>query len=424
MQNTKQTTIAFATVTTLFFAWGFITSNNDPLIAALRAIFSLSYTQALLTQFAFFLAYGVLSFPAAGLLARLGAVRAVAAALGGMIAACFIIILATKLDTYALVLVGLFALAGGITALQVAANPLAASLGEVDRSHFRLVLAQAFNSLGVVLGAHFGSKIMLSGDVFKGKVDHIVDPASRLAALAAVDHAFLMIALFIACLAGLFWFQHRIIDAASQSSTAGPSTAFDALRSRWALFGALAIFLYVGAEVSIGSIMINFLNRKAVLDLPLQEAGGYLANFYWGGALAGRFLGSWLLTHFPAPKLLLGAAGVAALLCIVAFLSAGPVAAYAALSVGLFNAIMFPVIFTLTLERTTASQASTSGLLCTAIVGGAIVPLMVGAIADRFSLTAAFAIPALAYLVIAGFARAAASHRNVTATTEHVMIGH
>ena len=186
---------------------------------------------------------------------------------------------------------------------------------------------------------------------------------------------------------------------------------FAALRSRWAVFGAIAIGLYVGAEVSIGSIMINFLNREEVLNLSLETAGFYLANIYWMGALVGRFVGSYLLTRFPAAVLLGCAAAMAALLCVTVVTADGPIAAYAALMVGLFNSIMFPTIFTITLERAGVAQSSTSGLLCVAIVGGAILPYTVGLIADNLSLSTAFLVPMLAYVAITVFAMLAAKAR-------------
>jgi FHS family L-fucose permease-like MFS transporter len=186
---------------------------------------------------------------------------------------------------------------------------------------------------------------------------------------------------------------------------------FDALRSRWAILGAIAIGLYVGAEVSIGSIMINYLHQSDILGLPFEVGGQYLANIYWMGALVGRFVGSFLLTYVAAPRLLAFCALVAAVLCAVTTLTVGPVAAYAALGVGLFNSIMFPTIFTITLERSGVSQSSTSGLLCLAIVGGAILPLLVGLMADTMSLSASFVVPAMAYLFITWFAWRAISAR-------------
>ena len=182
---------------------------------------------------------------------------------------------------------------------------------------------------------------------------------------------------------------------------------FEALRSPWAMFGAAAIGLYVGAEVSIGSIMINFLNQRQVLGLPFDDAGAYLANFYWGGALCGRLVGTALLTRIRASHLLLACGALAGLLCVTVLAASGPVAGYAALSIGFFNSIMFPTIFAITLERSGVSQSSTSGLLCLAIFGGALLPIAVGTIADRFGLSASFAVPLAAYAFIAFFALAA-----------------
>ena len=406
----RNAALAFVATTALFFAWGFITSNNDPLIAALRSIYHLNYTEALLTQFSFFAAYGLMSLPAAAILNRTGATNGVLVALGIMALACLMMMPATSLQTYPLVLAALFILAAGITMLQVAANPLAASLGAPERSHFRLTLAQAFNSLGVVIGVHFGSSIMLGSDVFEHGVEKITGPEQRAQALAAVDHAFLIIALFIAALMLFIWMLRATISAAQGNHVeraASNHSVFAAFKCRWSLLGAAAIFVYVGAEVAIGSVMINFLNAANTLALPLEIAGQYLANFYWGGALIGRFLGSWLLTRFPAARLLLLFAALAATLCLLVTLTRGPVAAYFALSIGMFNSIMFPAIFTLTLERSSVSQQSTSGLLCLAIVGGAFIPLLVGKISDLTSLFVAFSVPALAYVYVGWFALAA-----------------
>jgi len=190
---------------------------------------------------------------------------------------------------------------------------------------------------------------------------------------------------------------------------------FDALRSRWAIFGAAAIGLYVGAEVSIGSIMINFLNQPHVLGLSLEDAGGYLANFYWGGALCGRIVGTLLLTRFRATWLLATCGVTAALLCITVVVSDGPLAGFAALAIGFFNSIMFPTIFTLTLERSGVSQSATSGLLCLAIFGGALLPIAVGSIADSFGLGTSFSVPLMAYIFIALFAVAAREKVHVAA---------
>ena len=401
---------AFLSVTTLFFAWGFITSNNDPLIASLKASFSLTYTEALMTQLVSFAAYGIMSLPAAALLNRLGALRSIQIALATMICGCALVQILARYQNYELILLALFVLGIGITTLQVAANPLAAALGPPESSHFRLTFAQAFNSLGVVVGVSFGSAIMLGEDVIKAGHAPITDPVQRTLALNGVTHAFYLISLFLGAMMIFVWFVRKHI-AAGEAVREGVVSPLAALRSRWAVFGAIAIGLYVGAEVSIGSIMINFLNREDVLNLSLETAGFYLANIYWMGALVGRFIGSYLLTRIPAAQLLGCAAATAALLCVTVVLTNGPAAAYAALAVGLFNSIMFPTIFTITLERAGVAQSSTSGLLCVAIVGGAILPYAVGMIADHANLSIAFLVPMLAYAAITLFALLAAKAR-------------
>jgi FHS family L-fucose permease-like MFS transporter len=403
-----RTLFAFATVTSLFFAWGFITSNNDPLLVALRAAFHLNYTEALLTQIVFFLAYGLLSLPAAWLGSRLGPVDTIVGALALMACGCLAVVASTPFGSFWLILAALFVLAAGFTTLQVAANPLAAELGPAPRSHFRLNFAQAFNSLGVVLGVHFGSLVMLGDPVLRYPGGAVLNPGHRGELLGAVDRAFLIMAALLGALLLFFLLIRRTVTAAAPNHRqTAPARMFAALNSRWAVFGAVAIGLYVGAEVSIGSIMINFLNQPHVLGLPLEEAGGYLANFYWGGALCGRLVGTALLTRIRAARLLAACGIVAGLLCVTVLVSSGPVAGYAALAIGFFNSIMFPTIFSITLERSGVSQSATSGLLCVAIFGGALLPMAVGAIADRFGLGPSFTVPLAAYAFIAMFALAA-----------------
>ena len=408
----RQRALAFAAVTTLFFAWGFITSNNDPLIVALRAAFHLDYTEALLTQIVFFLAYGLLSLPAAWILSRIGAVDMILGSIAVMAVGCALVALSTGAGDYPPILAALFVLAGGFTALQVATNPLAAELGPPHRSHFRLNFAQAFNSVGVVIGVHFGSLIMLRDPALRSVRAAEMEPAHRSELLHAVDRAFLMMS---ASLVALFVFfailRPFLIRVAPTDRTTAPAAMFEVLRSPWAVFGAAAIGLYVGAEVSIGSIMINFLNQRSVLALPLDNAGAYLANFYWGGALCGRLVGTALLTRVRATGLLAGCGAVAGLLCLTVLMAQGPIAGYAALAIGFFNSIMFPTIFTITLERSGVSQSSTSGLLCLAIFGGALLPIAVGKIADSFGLSAAFVVPLAAYCFIAYFAVVARRER-------------
>ena len=403
-RDRRSTLLAFAAVTTLFFAWGFITSNNDPLIVALRAAFSLNYTEALLTQIVFFLAYGLLSLPAAWLTSRVGPVDMILGSLATMACGCLLVVVSTDFVAFAPILAALFVLAAGFTALQVAANPLAADLGPPNRSHFRLNFAQTFNSLGVVIGVHFGSLVMLGDPALRSGADE----GRRALLLGAVDRAFLIMAALLAILLLFFVVLRGFLGrAAAHQRPPKPAGMFEALQSRWAIFGAIAIGVYVGAEVSIGSIMINFLNQPDVLGLSFEEAGGYLANFYWGGALCGRIVGTLLLTRVRAARLLAGCGIIAGLLCVTVLMSEGPIAGIAALAIGFFNSIMFPTIFTLTLERSGVSQSSTSGLLCLAIFGGALLPIAVGAMADSFGLSASFVVPLAAYAFIALFALSA-----------------
>jgi FHS family L-fucose permease-like MFS transporter len=398
---------AFASITTLFFAWGFITVTVDPLIASLKAIFELSYAEVMLTQFAFFMAYGIVSLPAAMLVARLGYPRSIILALGIMIAGCLCIPLATHLDTFAVVLAALFIIASGITILQVAANPLAALLGPARRSHFRLTLSQAFNSLGTAIAPYLVSSVILAGGMFAVQGGLAVTAAQRTESLRHIDFAFLVIAALIGLLALFIWSVRARLSAASagDESERGGSL-LQALRSGWAVLGAAAIFLYVGAEVSIGSTMTNFLHRPDVFGVSLERAGKML-SLYWGGAMVGRFIGSALLTRVRASWLLGAAAAVAAMLCLTVTRAPGEFAGWAALSIGVFNSIMFPVIFTLTLARSSASAAATSGLLCMAIVGGAVLPPLVGKFADVAGLRAAYVVPLIAYACISAFGIAA-----------------
>ncbi|KTE01460.1 MFS transporter [Sphingopyxis sp. H038] len=389
----------FGYVTMLFFVWGAVTAVNDILIPAVKAIFALSDTESFLTQFAFFMAYGVVSLPAAAIMGRLGAANSIIVALATMIAGCLIMPLATVVREYSIVLVGLFVIASGITLLQVAANPLSASLGRPERSHFRLVLSQAFNSFGTVIAPYLAARTLLQGGLFE---DGPVTEAKIAYSLGRIDVAYVFIAAVIAVLAMfLYRVRHEITAAAPPVETgARVSSAF---ASPWALAGALAIFLYVGAEVAIGSAMVNFLEQPDVFAISAVQAGSFV-SLYWLGAMIGRFIGSGLLYKLPAGPLLAVAAVAAALICLTISQISGPAAGVLAISVGLFNSIMFPVIFSLTIERSTAPASATSGLLCMAIVGGALVPLVFAQVADASgSRFLAFLVPMACYLVIALF---------------------
>jgi FHS family L-fucose permease-like MFS transporter len=327
-----------------------------------------------------------------------------------MVAGCLIMLLAANIAMYEVVLLGLFVLASGITVLQVAANPLAAVLGPPERSHFRLTFSQAFNSLGTFIGPYLGAALFLKGVEVKGGA--VNSAAVRAGSLAGIDRAFFWIAGLIILIGLLIWAGRRMIGAAApppphETARMGiGATIREAVSSPWALFGGLAIFLYVGAEVSIGTQMALFLNSTSVWDVPLEKAGKFV-SLYWGGAMVGRLVGSALLTRVQAPRLLTLFTGIACALCIFVFSVGGIPGGWAALSIGLFNSIMFPVIFTITLERSSASEESTSGFLCLSIVGGAILPLIVGLVSQHSSYVTAFVVPAICYAVLCLFAIAA-----------------
>ncbi len=409
---------AFIAVTTLFFAWGFITSMIDPLLPTVKAIFSLTYAETSLTQFFYFIAYGVVSVPGAALVARLGYGRSILCALLIMIAGCLFIPVATSLQRYELVLVALFVIASGITVLQVAANPLVAALGVPDRSHFRLTFSQAFNSLGTVIGPYLGSQLMLRGGLFSGTgpgaggATAAGTAAMREASLRSIDTSFLLIAVLMVLLFLFIWRSQRLLASTAPPAASKNDSVLTALTSKWALLGAAAIFLYVGAEVSIGSNMQFLLQRPDMLGVSVEVAGK-LTSAYWFCAMVGRFGGSWLLTRFRASRLLTLFAVINTVLCLIVSQGSGTVASVAAIAAGLFNSIMFPTIFTITLERSTASAAATSGLLCVAIIGGAILPFATGWIADRTDLHLAFLLPMAAYALISIFASAATRARVV-----------
>jgi FHS family L-fucose permease-like MFS transporter len=420
----KGTGLAFAYVTTLFFAWGFATSLIDPLIAAVRKVFDLTTTEALLTASAWFIAYAVVSIPAAGILGRLGYSRSIISALGVMVVGCLIIPLATLVDVYEIVLLGLFVIASGVTLLQVAANPLVAVLGSPKGSHARLNFSQFFNSLGTTLGPLLGSSVLLTGGVFA--TGAVVTAATRDESLRSIDFAFLGLASVFAVVAFFIFTARKKINAAAEGAQGDAvSSPLKAFSSRWAVFGALAIFVYVGSEVTIGGLLTNFLASPSILNLPEVDAGR-LVSFYWGGAMVGRLIGAILLTRVPAGVLLTVNTVIAAILCLVVTQSSGTTAAYAAIGVGFFNSIMFPTIFTLTLERSSAPVSATSGLLCTAIVGGAVLPLIGGMLVDDAAeiFNPAFFVPLVGYALLAVFAVAAArkkpeSREAEVATTFH-----
>jgi FHS family L-fucose permease-like MFS transporter len=349
-----------------------------------------------------------------------------------MVLGCLLMLAAANLVTYNLVLVGLFVLASGITILQVAANPLAAALGKPEYSHFRLTFSQAFNSLGTFIGPYLGAVLFLKG--IETKQCEATTQAARLGSLAGIDRAYFWICGFIIALALLFVVFRRVVTEAapppSQEVARRGIVAVigDALSSRWAVLGGLAIFLYVGAEVAIGTQMAFFLHSDSIWgksDAPFgyplighimgndgvfgvsaEEAGKAVA-LYWGGAMVGRAIGSALLARVRAALLLAVFTASACAMCLYVFTVGGVAAGVVALCIGLFNSIMFPVIFTLTLERSTASNEATSGFLCFSIIGGALVPPLVGLVSQHTSYVKAFIVPAACYAVLFLFSMAA-----------------
>lgn len=405
MTTPTRTSAALASVTSLFFAWGFASSLIDPLIAALKRVFHLSYAEAFLTTFAWFIAYGAASLPAAWLLARLGYGRSIIGALLLMVLGCLLVPLATLADSYAAVLAALFIIACGVTLLQVAANPLVAELGPQATSHRRLNFVQAFNSLGTVIGPWLGSHLLLTGGVFAAGA--VISAETRAASMRSIDLAFLGMGAFFAVVASLIFAARRTIEAAAPAKVER-AAPWRALGSPWACAGALAIFIYVGSEVTIGSMLTNFLASPESLNLPIAAAGQMVA-LYWAGALVGRFLGVALMRRLAAARLMIACAMAAAALCLLVSQSGGAVAGAAAISIGLFNSIMFPTIFTLTLERSQAPTSATSGLLVFGIIGGALTPPIAGLVADRAgALAPAFLVPLAGYLCLTGFAIACA----------------
>lgn len=407
----KGTGLAFAYVTTLFFAWGFATSLIDPLIAAVRKVFDLSTAEAMLTASAWFIAYAVVSVPAAAVLGRLGYSRSIISALAIMVLGCLIVPVATIVDWYPGVLLALFVIASGVTLLQVAANPLVAALGSKKTSHARLNFSQFFNSLGTTLGPYLGSSVLLTGGVFAAGA--VVTASTRAESLRSIDIAFLALGGFFALVAFfIFTARKKINAAAAGAEDAGVSSPLKAFTSPWALFGGFAIFIYVGSEVTIGGLLTNFLSSPTILGIPEADAGR-MVSLYWGGAMVGRFIGALLLTRVPAGVLLTVNTAIAALLCLVVTQTSGETAAWAAIAIGFFNSIMFPTIFTLTLERSGAPASATSGLLCTAIVGGAVLPYIAGLIVDDAAhvFNPAFWVPLLGYLALTVFAVACARSR-------------
>ncbi|UKK83081.1 sugar MFS transporter [Sphingopyxis sp. BSN-002] len=388
----------------LFFIFGGITSLNDVIIPKLKELFTLNYTQAMLVQFCFFTAYLVIGIPGAKLVKKIGYMRGAVAGLLTMMVGCLLFIPASQNAVYELFLFALFVLASGVVIVQVVANPLISLLGKPETAHSRLTFAQAFNSLGTTIFPIVGSGLIL-GSLATVTADQLSGAeldAYRTAESQAIVHGYLGIAAALAVVAAAVWMFRNRLKGERHEASAGLA-GFDLLKRPRFGFGALCIFLYVGAEVSIGSLIVSYLMQGHVMALP-EQAAGKLIGLYWGGAMVGRFIGSAVMRLVSPGKLLACVAAGAIALILISISTAGAVSGYSLLAIGLMNAIMFPTIFSLASERLGSRAADGSGIINVAIFGGAVIPLATGALADvTGSLGLALLLPAACYAIIAAF---------------------
>jgi MFS transporter, FHS family, L-fucose permease len=388
----------------LFFIFGGITSLNDVIIPKLKELFTLNYTQAMLVQFCFFAAYAVIGIPGARLIKKIGYMRGAVVGLLTMMTGCLLFIPASQTATYGVFLLALFVLASGVVIVQVVSNPLISLLGKPATAHSRLTFAQAFNSLGTTVFPYFGSILILGGlaTVTADQLSGIELDAYRTAESQAIVNGYLGIAVALAIVAGVVWIFRDALKGEKHEASEGLA-GLDLLKRPRFGFGALCIFLYVGAEVAIGSLIVNYLMQDHVMGLQ-EQAAGKLIGLYWGGAMVGRFIGSAVLRVL-SPGKVLGFVSIAAIaLLIISTQTSGNFAGYTLLAVGLTNAIMFPTIFTLACEKLGSRAADGSGIINVAIVGGAVIPLLTGVIADlTSSLALALVLPMACYAIIAAF---------------------
>jgi len=405
-EPTASYTVPLAVVTTLFFMWGFLTCLNDILVPHLKPIFDLNYKEIMLIQFAFFGAYFLFSIPSAKVIDWIGYQRSMVVGLLTMGVGAFLFVPAASVPSYPLFLMALIVLAAGITCLQVAANPYVTVLGKPQTASSRLNLTQAFNSLGTFLAPFFGGLLILTAAPLTITEIRALVPdalqAYRLHEAATVKLPYIGLGIALVLLAvaiGSFKLpkiphaQHAVGEKVDDSIWRHPNL----------IFGALAIFVYVGAEVSIGSFLVNYFSPPDIGGLTEKAAASFVA-FYWGGAMVGRFIGSGLLQKMKTGHLLGICAVCAAALVGISMMSTGHFAMWSIILVGFFNSIMFPSIFTLGVAELGPLTGDGSGVMIMAIVGGAIIPLAQGAIADRIGIHHAFFLPVICYLYILFFA--------------------
>ncbi|MCK8103433.1 sugar MFS transporter [Pseudoalteromonas sp. 2CM36K] len=388
-------TFALTSLTTLFFMWGFLTCLNDILIPYLKGMFSLNYTQAMLVQFCFFGAYFVMSIPAGKLVSKIGYQFGIVVGLVVASIGCALFYPAAEAHVYELFLLALFVLASGITILQVSANPYVSVLGPAKTASSRLSMTQAFNSLGTTVAPLFGSWLILS-EISQATAEQVKFP-------------YLMLSASLLTLAIIFAFLKlpklgKAIDSEAENQG---DTEFVDLGSVWKyrhlILGAIGIFVYVGAEVAIGSFLVGFLTLDHIAGLPEQQAAHYI-SYYFAGAMIGRFAGAAIMQKLNAAKVLACHGILAGVLVLIAMTGQGSLAMWAILLVGLCNSIMFPTIFSLALQGLGKYTSQGSGILCLAIVGGAIIPLLQGMLADNIGVQLALILPIGCYLYITYFA--------------------
>jgi len=398
--------VALAVVTSLFFMWGFVTVLNDVLVPHLKSIFDLNYAQASLIQFAFFLAYFIFSIPSAKLIDSIGYKKTMVVGVVVMGVGALLFIPSAMVPSYPLFLGALMILAGGITALQVAANPYVAVLGPPETASSRLNLSQAFNSLGTAIAPYLGGRLILSATARDMNVIRQMSPdalqAYRVQEASSVKLPYLVIGLALIAL-GVAISLFKLPPMPGAEHHKGDTPAESVWKHRNLVLGVVGIFVYVGAEVSIGSYLINYLSQTNIGNISEVAAAKYV-SFYWGGAMVGRFIGSAILQKVRTGTVL-GLAALAAfgLVCIT-IVSSGHVAMGSIIFVGLFNSVMFPSIFTLGIAELGPLTGDGSGLLIMAIVGGALIPFAQGALADSIGLHHAFILPAICYLYIVYYA--------------------
>ena len=389
----KNYSFALTSLTTLFFMWGFITCLNDILIPHLKAVFNLTYVQAMLVQFCFFGAYFLMSLPSGYIVKKVGYKKGIV--IGLLIAAvgCILFYPAASLHSYPVFLFALFVLASGITLLQVSANPYVSLLGSPKTASSRLTLTQAFNALGTTVAPSFGALLILDS-----ASEAFLTPAQN---AESVQLPYLLLAAMLILLAGIFaWL--KLPDIMSEQKEAAKNSEKiegSAWQYRHLTLGAVGIFMYVGAEVAIGSFLVSFLAQEHIAGLKEHAAAHYI-TYYFGGAMVGRFIGAAVMQKLPAGKVLGFNATMAIILVIIAMSTSGQLAMWSILLVGLFNSIMFPTIFSLALNGLGKHTAQGSGILCLAIVGGAIVPLLQGALADSVGVQLSYVLPILCYIFI------------------------